>query len=388
MNTKADIQERIYFDNAASTKLDSNVLEAMMPYLTEHFGNPSSTHAHGRFLRAAIEKSRQSIAKHLKALPAEIFFTSGGTESDNAAIRCTLTGYQIKHVITSPAEHKAVIHTLKELEEKGDVKLNLVKIDKKGHVDLAHLEELLANNPRSFVSLMHGNNEVATILKLKEVGELCKQYDALFHCDTVQTMGHFPIDLSKIHVHFITGSAHKLHGPKGTGFLFVRKGTKVPAYVTGGSQERGMRGGTENVMGIVGLAKALEIAHQGMEEHAQYIRKIKAYFIEKLQASFPDIIFNGDSADVANSLYTVLSVCFPASPMSSLLLFTLDLKGVSASGGSACSSGSNLGSHVLAALNANPELPVVRFSFSKNNTFEEVDKVVEILNEIYQTEKA
>ena len=382
------MQERIYFDNAASTQLDNKVLEAMMPYFTEHYGNPSSTHAHGRIMRAAIEKTRQSIAKLLKALPSEIFFTSGGTESDNAAIRSTITGYGLKHAITSPTEHKAVLHTLQELEEKGILKLSLVDIDEKGNVNLAHLEELLANNSRSFVSLMHGNNEIATVLPLQKVGQICEQHDAIFHCDTVQTMGHFPIDLSKIYVHLITGSAHKLHGPKGTGFLFVRKGTKATACITGGSQERGMRGGTENVMGIVGLGKALEIAHQNMAEHAVHIKKLKTHFIEKLQASFPDIIFNGTSADVENSLYTVLSVCFPASPMSSLLLFNLDLKGVSVSGGSACSSGSNMGSYVLAALNANPELPVVRFSFCKNNTLEEVDRAVKIVNEIYQTTKA
>lgn len=379
-----DMQERIYFDNAASTQLDTAVLEAMMPYFTEHYGNPSSTHAHGRILRAAVEKARQSIAKLLKALPSEIFFTSGGTESDNAAIKSTIAGYGFKHAITSPMEHKAVLHTLQELEGKGELKLSLVDIDEKGNVNLAHLEELLANNPRSFVSLMHANNEVATVLKLQEVGQICKQYDAIFHCDTVQTMGHFPIDLSKTHVHFITGSAHKLHGPKGTGFLFIRKGIKVPAYVTGGSQERGMRSGTENVMGIVGLAKALEIAHQEMEEHSQEIKKLKSHFIQKLRASFADIVFNGTSADVENSLYTVLSVSFPASPMSSLLLFNLDLKGVSASGGSACSSGANTGSYVLAALNANPELPVVRFSFCKNNTIQEVDRTIKVLNEIYQ----
>ena len=379
-----DLDKRIYFDNAASTKLDPEVLKAMMPYFSDYYGNPSSTHAHGRKLRAAIEKSRQSIAKHLKAQASEIFFTSGGTESDNAAVRSTISAYQFKHAITSKMEHKAVLHTLQELEESGVLKLSFVNFDEKGNLDLEHLEELLAKSPPSFVSLMHGNNEIANLLDFQKVGEICKKYEAIFHCDTVQTMGHFPIDLSAINVHFITGSAHKFHGAKGTGFLFVRKGVKIPAYITGGSQERGMRSGTENVMGIVGLAKALEIAYQDMENHAQHIKKIKAHLIEKLKSVFPDIIFNGNSADVENSLYTVLSVSFPASPMSSLLLFNLDLKGVSASGGSACSSGSNIGSHVLEALNANPELPTVRFSFSKNNRIEEADLLVQKMAEIYE----
>ena len=380
--------KRVYLDNAATTPMDPEVVKVMTHYMQNEFGNPSSTHFYGRQNKAAIERSRRSVAKHLNAAPAEIIFTSGGTEADNMAIRCSTRDLGVTHIITSEIEHHAVGHTA-EGETANGVKLSHVKLLPNGHVDLAHLEDLLtSSSDKKLVSLMHGNNEIGNLLPLEEVSRMCRKHGAYFHSDTVQTMAHYRFDLQKLDIDFITGAAHKFHGPKGVGFLYVNKNLKMQALIHGGAQERGMRGGTENLYGIVGLAKAIEIAHQGMEEHAQYIRKIKAYFIEKLQVSFPNIIFNGDSADVANSLYTVLSVCFPTSSMSSLLLFTLDLKGVSASGGSACSSGSNLGSHVLAALNANPELPVVRFSFSKNNTLEEVDTVLEILNEIYKAEKA
>ncbi len=257
---------KVYFDNAATTQLDAEVLEAMLPLLTEQFGNPSSIHSHGRSVRSAIERARKAVAGLLHAAPAEIFFTSGGTEADNTAIRCSIDTFGLTHAITSPVEHHAVLHTLEHLHKQGQVHLSLVRLDEKGSVDMEHLEELLRTNPRSLVSLMHGNNEIGNLLDLQAVGDLCEQYNAIFHSDTVQTMGHYRHDLQALKAQFIVGAAHKFHGPKGVGFLYVRPGTRIMPFVHGGSQERNMRGGTENVYGIVGLAKALEIAYRDMDE--------------------------------------------------------------------------------------------------------------------------
>ena len=373
---------RVYLDNAATTPLDPEVLEAMLPVLKQGFGNPSSIHAYGREVKAAIENSRKTIAKILHAAPSEIFFTSGGTEADNAAIFCSVRDLGIRHIITSRIEHHAVLHTVEELEREGKVKLSFVNLDEKGKVSLEHLEELLKTNERSLVSLMHGNNELGNILPLKEVGELCLKYNALFHSDTVQTMGHFPINLQEINVHFITCAAHKFHGPKGIGFLFISNKIKIQPFIFGGAQERNMRGGTENVYGIVGLAKALELASSHMEEHKQHILGLKKYMLETLVENIPGIQFNGDSAN-ENSLYTVLNVAFPPTENSEMLLFNLDIAGIACSGGSACSSGSNAGSHVLKAVYGDVDRPSVRFSFSKYNTKEEIDFVVEKLKELY-----
>ncbi|MBK6445485.1 MAG: cysteine desulfurase [Bacteroidetes bacterium] len=373
---------RVYLDNAATTPLDPEVLEAMLPVLKQGFGNPSSIHAYGREVKAAIENSRKTIAKILHAAPSEIFFTSGGTEADNAAIFCSVRDLGIRHIITSRIEHHAVLHTVEELEREGKIKLSFVNLDEKGKVSLEHLEELLKTNERSLVSLMHGNNELGNILPLKEVGELCLKYNALFHSDTVQTMGHFPINLQEINVHFITCAAHKFHGPKGIGFLFISNKIKIQPFIFGGAQERNMRGGTENVYGIVGLAKALELASSHMEEHKQHILGLKKYMLETLVENIPGIQFNGDSAN-ENSLYTVLNVAFPPTENSEMLLFNLDIAGIACSGGSACSSGSNAGSHVLKAVYGDVDRPSVRFSFSKYNTKEEIDFVVEKLKELY-----
>jgi len=376
---------KVYLDNAATTKLDENVLKAMMPLMLEDFGNPSSIHAFGRKTRAAIESARKTVAKLLNVTPAEIFFTSGGTEADNMAINQSIVTFDIKHVISSVIEHHAVEHTLKMLEKAGKIKVSWVKLDKKGNVDLADLENLLKNNSRSLVSLMHANNELGTLLPLKEVGELCEKYDAIFHSDTVQTMGHYRMDLRELKVHFVTCAAHKFHGPKGVGFLYINHERKISPFIHGGAQERNMRGGTENVYGIVGLAKALEICFDEMEEHQKHIRGLKNYMREQLTTLIPGMAFNGETSD-ERSLYTVLNCCFPNHPDAEMLLFNLDIAGIAASGGSACSSGSNQGSHVLRGIGSDMERPSVRFSFSKYTTKEEIDFVIKNLVELFKVE--
>lgn len=376
---------RIYFDNAATTAIDPEVFQVMTNVMQEHYGNPSSIHGHGREVRTLIEKSRKTVAQLLKVSPAEIFFTSGGTEADNMAIRKGIIDNGITHAISSPIEHHAVLHTLEEMEKAGQVKLSLLSVDAKGNVDLHQLEELLRDSPRSLVSLMHANNEIGTLLDIERVSDLCSQYNALFHCDTVQTMGHYAHDLSKLHVDFLTCAAHKLHGPKGVGFLYINHNVKIKPLLYGGAQERNMRGGTENVYGIVGLAKALEIAYAEMEQHQTHIQGLKSYMMDRLSNELPGVRFNGET-DADKSLYTVLNVCFPEMDMADMLLFNLDIAGISASGGSACSSGSNIGSHVLTAIGASAARPSVRFSFSKYNTKEEVDVVIAKLQEIFVNE--
>lgn len=374
--------ERIYLDNAATTPLDKEVMAEMVHVMSNYYGNPSSIHAQGREVRTLIEKARKTVAGLLNATPAEIFFTSGGTEADNTAIRCGIAAFNIKHAITSKIEHHAVEHTLNILLEQGVIdKLSFVNIDEKGNVDYDHLEELLKNNERSFVSLMHANNELGTLTDIERVGALCETYSAVYHCDTVQTMGHYTYDVRKLKAQFIVCSAHKLHGPKGVGFLFVNHNVKINPMIFGGPQERNMRGGTENVYGIVGLAKALEMAYADMDSHRSHIQELKNYLKDRLSREIPDVYFNGET-DEDKSLYTVLSVSFPAMDMADMLLFNLDINGISASGGSACSSGSNIGSHVLTGVGADPNRPSVRFSFSKYNTKAELDFVVEKVKEI------
>jgi cysteine desulfurase len=337
---------KIYLDNAATTPLDPEVFEAMKPFLLEDFGNPSSTHAHGRKVRAAIESSRKKIAELLNCTPGEIIFTSGGTEADNTIIRSAIETYSIKHAISTPIEHHAVIHTLENLQTQG-VELHHVKLDSKGHVDLSHLEEFLNQFPGSLVSLMHANNEIGNLLDLELVGRLCEKYKAYLHSDTVQTMGHYRHDLKKIKIHGMAAAAHKFHGPKGVGFMYLNKDKKIRQFMHGGAQERNMRGGTENVTGIIGMAKALEICYREMEAHETYIRNLKWLMINRLKEVLPGVSFHGDSENLDRSLYTVLNVSLPESEENEMLLFNLDMHGISASGGSACSSGSSTGSHVL-----------------------------------------
>ncbi|WP_133274213.1 cysteine desulfurase family protein [Hymenobacter radiodurans] len=377
-------QQAVYFDNAATTSLDPEVLEAMMPFLQNHFGNPSSIHGHGRQVRAAIENARKTIAHLINAAPAEISFTSGGTEADNYAAFGSVRTLGLRHAITSPLEHHAVLHTLQALEKGGDIELSYVRHDERGRLDLAHLAELLAVHPRSFVSLMHANNEIGNLNDVESIAELCQQHNAIFHTDTVQTMGHYRHDVQQLKTHFLVGSAHKFHGPKGVGFLYTRSGTQVTPLIHGGSQERNVRAGTENVYGIVGLAKALEIAYRDMADHQRHIQSLKELFITSLRAEIEDVQFNGTSAEADQSLYTVLNVSLPPSDINEMLLFNLDINRVSVSGGSACTSGANAGSHVLSALNCDPKRGAIRFSMSKYNTAEEVKFAVEQLAKMYR----
>ncbi|MDX5477855.1 MAG: cysteine desulfurase [Cyclobacteriaceae bacterium] len=375
---------RVYLDNAATTAMDDRVIEAMLPFMKLHYGNPSSVHSHGREVRSAIEKARKKVAELLNATPTEIFFTSGGTEADNTAIVCGIETHGITHAITSPIEHHAVLHTLEECAKKGKVKLSILDVNEKGEIDLGQLEALLKANPKSFVSLMHANNEIGNINDLNRIGEMARAYEAFFHSDTVQTMGHFVHDLKSLPVDAIVAGAHKFHGPKGSGFLYVRKDKKIHPFIYGGAQERNMRGGTENVIGIVGIAKALELAYEDMDSHRKHIESLKIRFIDALKENIPGVQFNGLSADLNKSLYTVLNVSLPPSEENrGMLLFNLDLNGISASGGSACSSGATVGSHVLKAIGHDPERESVRFSFSRFNTAEEVDYTVEKLKELY-----
>ena len=372
----------VYLDNAATTPLDPLVLDAMMPYMTDYFGNPSSTHAFGRKTKNAIEISRKKVADYLNAEPSEIIFTSGGTEADNMALRCGVMDLGVKRIITSCLEHHAVGHTAEHLRDHFNVQVEYVNLNKDGHVNVQHLEELLSNDSlKTMVSLMHGNNEIGNLISLEAISNLCKKYKAYFHSDTVQTMGHYRFDMKVLDIDFITCAAHKFHGPKGVGFLYINKNTPIEYMMSGGSQERGHRGGTENLYGIVGLAKAMEIAHDHMEEHQVSIQGLKTYMKEQLQEMIPTIIINGEE-NSERSLYTVLSVCFPLSERSSMFLFNLDINGVCVSGGSACTAGSNMGSHVLAALPNSQNCQPVRFSFGRFTTKEEIDYALEKVREM------
>src|SRR5450631_2905942 len=372
---------RIYFDNAATTSLDPRVLETMMPYLTEKFGNPSSIYSYGRESRLAIENARKTTARILNAHPAEIFFTSGGTESSNTAITASVRDLGCRHIITSSLEHHATLHTVEHLHKKGEAFISYVALLPGGHIDLEDLEQKLAASPeKCLVSLMHANNEIGNMLDIHATGELCKSYGAVFHSDTVQTVGHFPFDLRNTPVHFITGAGHKFHGPKGAGLLYINENVKIDPYIHGGSQERNMRAGTENLYGIVGFAKALELATAQYAEDSKYIGDVKLYMMEQLTKQVEGVAFNGDP--LGKSLYTVLNVSFPKTERSEMLLFNLDIGNICASGGSACTSGADQGSHVIRAINNDPNRIAVRFSFSKNNTKEEIDIVVNKLKEL------
>ena len=356
------------------------VIEAMLPYLKDHFGNPSSIYSYGREARLAIEKSRKSVASILHAQPAEIFFTSGGTESSNTAIVASIMDLGCKRIITSPIEHHATLHTCEFVAKTEQVTLEFVNILPNGHIDLNDLEtKLSSTTTKTLVSLMHANNEIGNISCMKTIGDLCQQYNAVFHADTVQTVGHYPIDLSTVSVDFITGSGHKFHGPKGSGILYVNSRNKVSPFIHGGGQERNMRAGTENIYGIVGFSKALELATANYEEDSKIIRKLKSYMKSRLETEIHSIIFNGDVE--GESLYAVLSAGFPKTERSEMLLYNLDIRNICISGGSACTSGTDQGSHVIKALNSNDQV-TIRFSFNKFNTKEEVDFVVSQLKEL------
>lgn len=377
---------RVYLDNAATTPVAPEVAEIMIPLIKNQFGNPSSAHFLGRQSKAVIENSRRTIATYLNCQPSEIIFTSGGTEADNTTLLTAVFKLDVKHIITSHMEHHAIGHTIEFLKRIcPDVKFSFVKLDAKGHVDLNDLERLLAeNNVKTLVSLMHANNEISTLLPLKEVREITKKYNAYFHSDTVQTMGHYAFDLKDLDIDFITCAAHKFHGPKGVGFLYVNSRNNVEPLIHGGSQERGHRAGTENIYGIAGLAKAIELAYTDLEEHQLHVQNLKDFMIRELKDKIGDIYVIGET-NPAESLYTVLNISFPRTEKTEMLLFTLDLKGVCASGGSACSAGSSIGSHVLDAINYDHSRPNVRFSFSRYTTKEEIEYTIEQLVGIFET---
>jgi cysteine desulfurase len=373
--------DKIYLDNAATTPLDPEVLEAMLPLMKDDFGNPSSTHQFGRKTRSAIEAGRKTIAGLLNANPGEIIFTSGGTEADNTAILRSVCDLGVKHIVSSPLEHHAVLHTIEEAEKSYGVKVSWLEVKNDGHLNMDQLEEILkTEKEKILVSLMHANNEIGNLLPIKKVAELCHEYGAIFHSDTVQTMGHYSIDTKIVTADFLACGAHKFHGPKGVGFLFKRELHKIHPFIQGGAQERSYRGGTENLYGIVGMAKAFEIAHRDMEKHMKYVLSVKNHMIAALRENIPGVTFNGDAE--GNSLYTVLNVSLPPSDKGDMLLFSLDIAGVAASGGSACSSGSNKGSHVLGAMGVDPSRTNVRFSFSKYTTIPEVEKAVQLLTQL------
>ena len=370
---------RIYLDNAATTPLDKEVLDAMLPYLSTHFGNPSSIYSYGRETRLAIENARKTVSRILGVKPGTIFFTSGGTESNNTAIASSVKYLGCTHVITSPIEHHAVLHTVEHYADNKSVTKSFVALHANGKIDYddlaAQLLDKSKTNSKCLVSLMHANNEIGTLLDLQRVGEICRKYNAVFHSDCVQTVGHYPMNLNEINVQFISAASHKFHGPKGVGILYVAENTNVQPFIFGGSQERNMRAGTENVYGIVGFAKALEIASRDYKIDSAYITELKNYMADEIKKAFPEVSFNGGPA----SLYTVLSVCFPKTEKSEYLLMNLDMHHICASGGSACSSGADAGSHVMKALNKTSNTSTLRFSFSKYNSKEEIDVVIKKL---------
>ena len=374
--------KRVYLDNAATTPISKEIIELMSSLMKHQFANPSSTHSEGRKSKTIVEESRSIIAKILNTYPRNIFFTSGGTESDNMAIKMSIENYNIKHAITSRISHHAVLYPLEKLAKENKIKLSYVKLDENGLVSFSDLENLLKNNSRTFVSIMHANNEVGVIQDIKKIGFICQNYNAIFHSDTVQTVGHYQIDLQKINIDFLAASAHKFHGPKGIGFIYISDNVKISPLIIGGAQERNMRAGTENIHSISALAKAMQLAYENLDNDMMYIKKLKSYMIEKLKY-IPDVQFFSNSNDLDNSLYTVLTVSFPLTKNSEMLLFNLDIAGVSCSGGSACASGSNKGSHVLSYFDPNAKRTGIRFSFSKYNTFEDIDFTIQKLKDIF-----
>ena len=373
----------VYLDNAATTKIDDEVIEFMYNSMKENFGNPSSTHQFGRLAKAEVETARKNIAKHFNVSASEIIFTAGGTEADNLILQNAVTNLGVQRIITSKIEHHAVLHTVEFLKNEYSINVDYVAVNHKGQVDLSHLEELLSNSEaKTLVSLMHINNEIGTILPLNDVSTLCKKHDAFFHSDTVQTIGHYKLDLKEIPVDFITASAHKFHGPKGVGFAYFKKGFGIKPMLHGGNQEKGARSSTENVQSVLGMDKALQIAYSNLEKDKKYISELKNYFINSLKEIVNSIKFNGVSDDLELSTYTILNVQFPFT--NNFFLFSLDMAGIAVSGGSACQSGSNKGSHVLAEILNETEVnnTSVRFSFSKFTTKKELDYTLEKIKEI------
>ena len=377
--------KQVYFDNAATTQIRSEVIEAMTNSLKNNYGNASSTHSFGRSSKSLIESVRKDIASYFNVSAGEIVFTSGGTEADNLVLRSAVRDLGVSEIITSKIEHHAILHTIDELVKEYDVTIKYVDIDSKGMIDYSDLESLLQSNKKQLVTLMHINNEIGNKLDISRVANLCKANSALFHSDTVQSVGHYDLDLQEIPIDFLAASAHKFHGPKGVGFCFVRKGSGLKPLIFGGEQERGYRAGTESVHNIVGLGKSLKLAYANLEKESAYVKGLKEYFISKISKELPDVVFNGCSGDMENSTYTLVNMRLPVSEeKSAMLLFQLDLKGIACSKGSACQSGATSSSHVLSQILTEVELkkPSVRFSFGIYNTKEEIDYLVNVLKEL------
>jgi cysteine desulfurase len=373
----------VYLDNAATTALDPTVLAAMLPYMESHYGNPSSLHTHGRVAKVAIEKARRTVADLLHVTPSEIFFTSGGTEGNNLVLRGAVEQLAIQHIITSPIEHLAVLEPLQQLAASKKIQLHYVQLNAIGQIEYTHLEELLKKYPFALVTLMHGNNEIGNLNDLFYIGELCHQYQAIFHTDAVQTLGHYKLDLSALPVDILVGSAHKFHGPKGSGVVYINKEISIAPQILGGAQERGMRAGTENIPAIVGLSQALEITYRDMDINKRAIEQLKKQMIEGLQTAIPAISFYGNSGDLPGSLYTLLSINLPSFEDHDMVLFNLDINHIAASAGSACTSGSQKRSHVMEALYPMQANTAIRFSFSKYNSPIEIKYVIERLRDLY-----
>jgi len=375
----------IYFDNAATTPLRKEVISTISEVMEACFGNPSSTHAFGRTAKTFVETARKGIAKQISAAPQEIIFTSGGTESDNMILHCAVKDLGVKRIISSPIEHHAILHAMEALEQLFGITTAYVKTDEKGTVDLEHLEMLLkSDEEKTLVSLMHVNNEIGNVLDLEKVGSLCHEYNAYFHTDAVQGIGHFTFDMEKLPVDFLSAAAHKFHGPKGVGFSFIRKDSGLQAFIHGGAQERGLRAGTESVHNIVGMCKALELAYENLNEERKEVLAVKTYFIDQITTLFPEVQFNGLCNDFTQSTYTLVNIALPIPEEKALMLdFHLDLNGIACSKGSACQSGSQSGSHVLRSLRSNrkEEWPSLRFSFSILNSKKEVDRLIEVLKD-------
>lgn len=370
----------VYLDNAATTPMSPTVVEAMATCMRDHYGNPSSIHRVGRQSKVIIEQARKTIATEIKSSIGEIFFTSGGTESNNTAIKCAVRDLGVRRIISSMTEHHCVLHTVESLEKSGLVDVVYLDCDSQGRINMDRLADLLsASDTKTLVTLMHANNEIGTMINLEQVSQLCQDYDAYLHSDTIQTMAHFPLDVSATKIHFLSGSAHKFHGPKGIGFLYINGDIKINPFIEGGAQERNMRAGTENLYGIRGLEVAFKEACDEMDQRRDSILAVRSYLKNQLVAHFEDIQFMGDQE---NFLYTVLNVSFPSSSKSEMLLLNLDIEGIAASGGSACSSGADVGSHVLNAIGADPSRKSVRFSFCHHNTKEEIDFVIQKLKKI------
>ena len=381
--------KKVYFDNAATTRIDDSVIEKMNLVMKESYGNPSSTHGYGRESRVLIEKARKSIANEFNVKPSEIIFTSGGTESDNIVLTSAVEDLKVDTIITTEIEHHAVLNVVKHLNKRHSINVKFLKIDSSGQISLKDLRNALESvNNKALVSLMHINNEVGSIINLEEVGNICKEYGAIFHSDTVQSIGRYKFNLSSLNVDYIVGSAHKFHGPKGIGFLYANKDLKIRPLLIGGSQERGLRAGTESVHNITGMESAFLLAYENLDKDMKYIKSLKIHFIKSLKRNISSVKFNANCDNLVKSTYTIINVCLPLKKEKSVLLeINLDLKGIACSRGSACQSGSSKGSHVLLKLLNNDDIkkPSIRFSLSKYNTIDEVDYVIKSLKEFIES---